>query len=133
MPADTLSGDKVHAQIYVSLNYDDAVFAGDGDMSNRRFIVEARDAENTENVIERKEIVYNTAPTLTEGFQRLPVVFELDQKKYVVSVWMDYIETGTDKDFYYNTEDLSKISMITHESAADVHLYIVTHLPQPRL
>lgn len=121
MPADTLSGDKVHAQIYVSLNYDDAVFAGDGDMSNRRFIVEARDAENTENVIERKEIVYNTAPTMTEGFQRLPVVFELDQKKYVVSVWMDYIETGTDKDFYYNTEDLSKISMITPESAADVH------------
>lgn len=121
MPAEKLSGDKVHAQMYVSLNYDDAVFAGDANVSNRRFIVEARDAENTENIIERKEIVYNTASTLTEGFQRLPIVFELDQKKYVVSVWMDYIETGTDKDFYYNTEDLSKISMITPESAADVH------------
>lgn len=121
MPAEKLSGDKVHAQMYVSLNYDDAVFAGDANVSNRRFIVEARDAENTENIIERKEIVYNTASTLTEGFQRLPIVFELDQKKYIVSVWMDYIETGTDKDFYYNTEDLSKISMITPESAADVH------------
>lgn len=120
-PAEKLSGNKVHAQMHVSLNYDDAVFAGDANVSNRRFIVETRDAENTENVVERKEIVYNTASTLTEGFQRLPVVFELDQKKYVVSVWMDYIETGTDKDFYYNTEDLSKISMITPESAADVH------------
>ena len=121
MPAEKLSGDKVHSQMYVSLNYDDAVFAGDANVSNRRFIVEARDAENTENVLERKEIVYNTASTLTEGFQRLPIVFELDQKKYIVSVWMDYIETGTDKDFYYDTEDLSKISMITPESAADVH------------
>lgn len=120
-PAEKLSGNKVHAQMYVSLNYDDAVFAGDANVSNRRFIVEARDAENTENVVERKEIVYNTASTVTEGFERIPVVFELDQKKYVVSVWMDYIETGTDKDFYYNTEDLSKISMITPESAADVH------------
>lgn len=120
-PAEKLSGNKVHAQMYVSLNYDDAVFAGDANVSNRRFIVEARDAENTENVVERKEIVYNTASTVTEGFERIPVVFELDQKKYVVSVWMDYIETGTDKDFYYNTENLSKISMITPESAADVH------------
>lgn len=120
-PAEKLSGNKVHAQMYVSLNYDDAVFAGDANVSNRRFIVEARDAENTENVLERKEIVYNTASTVTEGFERIPVVFELDQKKYVVSVWMDYIETGTDKDFYYNTEDLSKISIITPESTADVH------------
>lgn len=121
MPAEGLSKDKVHAQMYVSLNYDDAVFAGKNDISNRRFIVEARDAENTENVVGRKEIIYNTASTLTEGFERLPVVFELDQKKYVVSVWMDYIESGTDKDFYYNTEDLSNISMITPESTANVH------------
>lgn len=121
MPAEGLSKDKVHAQMYVSLNYDDAVFAGKNDISNRRFIVEARDAENTENVVGRKEIIYNTASTLTEGFERLPVVFELDQKKYVVSVWMDYIESGTDQDFYYNTEDLSNISMITPESTANVH------------
>ncbi|WP_287677265.1 DUF6562 domain-containing protein [Bacteroides sp.] len=121
MPAEKLSEDKVHAQIYVSLNYDDAVFAGNANISNRRFIVEARDAESTESVIERKEIIYNTSSTLTEGFERLPIDFELDQKKYVVSVWMDYIETGTDKDFYYNTEDLSNISMITPESTAKVH------------
>lgn len=120
-PAEKLSGNKVHAQMYVSLNYDDAVFAGDANVSNRRFIVEARDAENTENVLERKEIVYNTTAKNKEGFERIPVVFELDQKKYVVSIWMDYIESGTDKDFYYNTEDLSNISMITPESTANVH------------
>lgn len=120
-PAESLSGNKVHAQMYVSLNYDDAVFTGDANVSNRRFIVEVRDAENQGNVIERKEIVYNTVAKAQEGFERIPVVFELDQKKYEMSVWMDYIEIGTDKDFYYKTEDLSKISMITPESTADVH------------
>ena len=81
MPAESLRGDKVHAQMYVSLNYDDAIFSGKANASNRRFIVEARDAENTENVIERKEIIYNTTATAEEGFERIPVVFELDQKK----------------------------------------------------
>jgi len=121
IPAEGLRGDKVHAQMYVSLNYDDAIFTGKANVSNRRFIVEARDAENTENLVERKEIIYNPTASVKEGFERIPIVFELDQKKYVVSVWMDYIEKGTDKDFYYNTEDLSKISMITPESTADVH------------
>lgn len=121
IPAEGLRGDKVHAQMYVSLNYDDAIFTGKANVSNRRFIIEARDAENTENLIERKEIIYNPTATVEEGFERIPIVLELDQKKYVVSVWMDYIEKGTDKDFYYNTEDLSKISMITPESTADVH------------
>lgn len=121
MPAETLNSNKVHARMYVSLNYDDAVFKGNNNVSNRRFIVEARDAENSGTVIERKEIVYNTNSTLTEGFERLPVVFELDQKKYVVSVWMDYIEEGTDKDFYYNTKDLSNITMVAPESEANVH------------
>lgn len=122
MPAENLRGDKVHAQMYVSLNYDDAIFSGKANASNRRFIVEARDAENTENVIERKEIIYNTTATAEEGFERIPVVFELDQKKYIVSVWMDYIEKGTDKDFYYHTEDLSKITMI-ETPASDAEVY----------
>lgn len=84
-------------------------FESNGDYY-RRFIADVYENENAETPLERKVAVYDNIVTDGSEFA-LPVLLSLDKGKYV-TIWSDLILKGTDKDVFYGTENLGRISIL---------------------
>lgn len=77
----------------------------------RRFIAEVYREEETVPV-QRKVFVYNDVNAEGDMF-RLPVPLRVGKGEYKVAVWTDLIKKKTDKDVFYVTSNLQKITHLT--------------------
>ncbi len=74
----------------------------------RRFIVDVYKDDDISKPVERKEIIFDDIKSDGESF-RLPVLLMLKPLNYKIVVWTDYIKSGTDKDYFYDTTTLSDV------------------------
>lgn len=99
----------------VSINVEQTVLFTEDDADDagyyRRFVAEVyMDGEAVP--VQRKTFVYNDVNADGEMF-RLPVPLRVGKGGYKVAVWTDLIRKKTDKDVFYVTSDLQKITHLT--------------------
>ncbi len=80
---------------------------GAGSDMQLRFIVEAHREGNREL---REVVLYDMQPE--QASIELPLELKLNALNYDIMVWADYVERGSDEDYFYNTSDLNEVTII---------------------
>ncbi len=58
----------------------------------------------------REVVLYDMQPEQTSI--ELPLELKLNALDYDLMVWVDYVERGSDEDYFYNTSDLSEVTIL---------------------
>ncbi|MDR1810001.1 MAG: hypothetical protein LBR34_06335 [Prevotella sp.] len=101
-----LSSDTIY-QTYASM------LEGDYDI---RYIVDLFEVDNIGNTPKQanrvKRIVKTESNIVSNGLYHIQDTLRLPLNKYLIMVWMDFVDKGSTDDKYYNTDDLQNIAII---------------------